>query len=401
MVVMIFGKKQADTVSGDGDFGYLSEADVYMDSACQSLRPQPVIDALNGYYKEFNSCGERVKYKWGREVDEKVEAMRDAVLKLLRLNKKDYFVSFTLNTTYGINLALNQIKSGRIKTVVTSDIEHNSPFLATMAFAKKHGVERVVVSRDEDGSIDVDKLDYDRALLVVNATSNIDGRLLGNISEVVDKIHAGGGLVVIDAAQTVAHHHGLLEGCGADVICFSAHKTYSASLGVMVVKKGFLDEIESSFIGGGMVDDVDKDEYKMSFGNEEHIHTVFEPGLQLFGEIIALGEALKWLAGVEKKNRLADYSGQIYEFLKIKEKVTVVGKKATPTISFFQEGLDSHLLATGLSGEGIMARSGYLCCHYYLDHVMKYPAVLRLSLGYNTRQSDVDKTIKVLDRILS
>ena len=65
------------------DFEYLAKGSIYFDSACQSLRPQPVIDALNAYYKEFNSCGERVKYKWGRITDEKVQATRDRVLNYL------------------------------------------------------------------------------------------------------------------------------------------------------------------------------------------------------------------------------------------------------------------------------------------------------------------------------
>ena len=62
------------------DFKYLPENAHYFDSACQSLRPQSVLDALNDYYLNFNSCGERVKYTWGRKVDEKVEETREAVL---------------------------------------------------------------------------------------------------------------------------------------------------------------------------------------------------------------------------------------------------------------------------------------------------------------------------------
>ena len=54
-------------------FDYLADGDVYLDSACQSLRPRPVIDALSRYYTEHNSCGERVKYAWGRKTDELVE----------------------------------------------------------------------------------------------------------------------------------------------------------------------------------------------------------------------------------------------------------------------------------------------------------------------------------------
>ena len=91
------------------EFDYLGEGEVYLDSACQSLRPRPVIDAINNYYTEHNSCGERVKYKWGRVTDEKVEETREKVLKYLRLKAKKYTTAFTLNTTYGINLILSHL----------------------------------------------------------------------------------------------------------------------------------------------------------------------------------------------------------------------------------------------------------------------------------------------------
>ena len=92
------------------EFDYLGSGEVYLDSACQSLRPRCVIDAINNYYTEHNSCGERVKYKWGVVTDEKVEETRELVLKYLGLKAKKYTVSFTLNTTYGINLILSQLK---------------------------------------------------------------------------------------------------------------------------------------------------------------------------------------------------------------------------------------------------------------------------------------------------
>ena len=75
------------------DFDYLKDGDVYFDAACQSLRPRPVIDALNRYYTEHNSCGERVKYAWGKRTDEIVENARLHALKYLKLKSKDYFTS--------------------------------------------------------------------------------------------------------------------------------------------------------------------------------------------------------------------------------------------------------------------------------------------------------------------
>lgn len=393
----MFKTKKSETRSGS-DFSYLKSDTVYVDSACQSLRPKSVIDALNQYYYEFNSCGERVKYDWGKQVDAKIDHAREGILKLLGLSTKDHFVSFTLNTTYGLNLVLNQINPELYDVIITTDIEHNSVFLPTMTIAKRHGKKRVVVSRNQDGSLNLSDIEHKRPLLVLNAVSNIDGRSLKNISEVVSKVHSQGGIVVIDAAQAMAHNHDLLNKCQADAICFSAHKMYSSSLGVIIAKKSLVDTLETSFIGGGMVQSVEKESYKLA--DENHIHTILEPGLQAFGEIVAFGEALDWLPKALKNSQIHDLSKQVYDFLVDKKNVVLVNQEATPTISFYHKNIDSHLLAEGLSTEKIMARSGYFCCHYFLQQVNKYPALLRLSFGIHNTQSDVDKLLKVLDQAL-
>ena len=391
------------------DFPYLKKDDIYLDSACQSLRPQPVIDALNNYYTNHNSCGERVKYQWGRVTDDKVEDTRAKVLKFLKLKSKDYFVSFTLNTTYGINLILNQIRPSFVQKVMTSDIEHNSPFLSTMAFSRKHTsvgkvrMDREVMDREPDGSIDLDKYDFTRALVVVNCAANFDGRQLKNINELIKKVHKQNGIIVIDAAQAMAHSPEILYKTEADVICFSAHKMYAPSLGVMVVKKSMVDKIDTTFIGGGMVDDADLDTYQLSANSPNHIYTKFESGLQAWGEIIALGAAIDWLEQLPKSahQNLAKYSEQLFDFLSTQPKVHLINQAANPTMAFYVEGFDSHLVGEALSDENIMTRTGYFCAHYYLDHKMHYPPLIRFALGYHTRQSDIEKTIAVLKKLLS
>lgn len=385
------------------DFDYLRDGDVYLDSACQSLRPRQVIDALNRYYTEHNSCGERVKYAWGRRTDELVEDTRTAVLKYLKLKSRDYFVSFTLNTTYGINLILSQFKPGIFKKVMTSEIEHNSPFLSTMAFAKRMNIPREIMRRERDGSIDIDAYDFKKALVVVNSASNIDGRKLINVKDLVKKVHKQGGIIIIDGAQALAHSSDILEKTEADAICSSAHKMYGPSLGVIIARHDLLDKLETSFIGGGMVDDVDADSYILSSESPNHRYTKFESGLQAWGEIIAFGEALKWLSSRTKsdKNNLERCSQKLFDFLKEQPRVKLINDVANPTMSFYIDGLDSHMLGQALSNEGIMARTGYFCVHYYLDHVMHYPPLIRFSMGYHIRPADIDKTIKILERILS
>ncbi|MBP5656580.1 aminotransferase class V-fold PLP-dependent enzyme [Candidatus Saccharibacteria bacterium] len=384
------------------DFDYLQDGDVYLDSACQSLRPRPVIEALNRYYTEHNSCGERVKYAWGRKTDELVEETRSLILKYLKLKPKDYSVSFTLNTTYGINLLLDQFKDGIFDKVVTSDIEHNSPFLSTMTFAKRHNIPREVMVREEDGSINLDNYDFSKALVVVNCASNIDGRKLSNVKELIKKVHKQKGVIIIDAAQALAHSPEILYKTEADAICSSAHKMYGPSLGFMVVRRDLFKQIETSFIGGGMVDDVEKESYKLSAESANHAYTKFESGLQAWGEIVAFGEAIKWLNNRTKseKETFRHQYERLFDYLSGQERVHLVNAEPNPTMSFYIDGLDSHLVGGALSNEGIMARTGYFCVHYYLDHVKHYPPLIRFSMGYHIRPSDIDKTIEVFERML-
>lgn len=377
------------------DFEYLGEGAHYFDSACQTLRPRVVIESMNEYFTKFNSCGERVKYAWGREVDYRVAESRQAVLDLLKLKKRDYFVSFTLNTTYGLNLLLSQLELP-VSKVITTEIEHNSVFLSTMSFAQKNGIERAVLPREADGSVDIDT-DFSGALFVANVVSNIDGRRLENVAKLVKKIKKQGGFVILDAAQAIGANFEMLQKIPADAIVFSAHKAYSASLGVMVVRRDFAKFIKPHFVGGGMVAGVSKDGFEM-LGDDE-IHTLFEPGLQAWAEIIALNPALEWLKKAKKRSKIDHFSKDIFEFLKNQKDVEIVNQKASPVISFYHKDLDAHLIARALSDAGIMVRSGYFCCHYYLKEVKRYPHLVRISLGLHNTERDVEKLKEVLGRI--
>lgn len=383
------------------DFNYLPKDAVYLDAACQSLRPKPVIDALNEYYTTHNSCGERVKYRWGKTTDEKVENTRSHILKFLGLKEKHYFTSFTLNTTYGINLLLNQLDPKPYRKIITSDIEHNSPFLSTLAFSERYNLEREVITRNPDGSVPLDT-DFHKSIVVMNCASNLDGRLLLNLKDLIHCVHRQGGIVIVDAAQAMAHHSQILHKTEADAICFSVHKMYGPSLGVMVVNRDLISQIKTTFIGGGMVDDVDLDSYQLSAKSPQHAYTQFEAGLQAWGEIVSADAALTWLEKRprEAKENLKNYSSALFDFLYNQDRVELLNQEASPTMTFHIKGLDSHLVGEALSAENIMARTGYFCVHYYLDHLKHYPPMVRFSLGYHTRQSDIDKTIEVLAKIL-
>jgi cysteine desulfurase/selenocysteine lyase len=172
---------------------------------------------------------------------------------------------------------------------------------------------------------------------------------------------------------------------------------YAPSLGVIVMRRDLLPRIKTTFIGGGMVDDVTSEtEYILSADSVNHAYTKFEAGLQAWGEIIALGAAIEWLMEAKKSSRVEEYEERVFKILQDTPGINLINQGPTPTIAWYHDKLDAHLLSEALSDEGIMTRSGYFCCHYYLDKVKHYPPLVRMSLGLHNKESDIDHVAAVL-----
>lgn len=393
-----FSKKAKKPAQIRADFAFIPTDTHYFDSACQTLRPQSVIDAELDYYTHYNACGHRVKYPWGEKVDQTVMQTRKDVVAFIGKPYTTYETCFTLNTTYGINLVLSQLPTEGLKRVVISEIEHNSVYLPTIAFAKKHQLEHIVLKRNEQGALSYKPSDLDHALVILNTTSNIDGRHLTNVSDIARDTHAQGGLFLVDAAQTVGHNPSLLREVDADAIFTSGHKMYAPSLGVIVIKRSLLAHLQPSFIGGGMVTDVREHDFDL-ITDEKELFSRLEPGLQSWAGIIGLQAALAWLKKQDMAHELA-----LAEYLRDKleaiEGLRFVSPKESSTQSVYSDKIDAHQLALAMGQAGIMARSGYFCCHYYLKHVKQLPPLLRISLGLHNTKQDIDALANALTIIL-
>lgn len=386
------------------DFQYLDEKSIYLDSACQTLRPQPVIDAMVEYFHTYNTCGGRVKYDWGLKLDEKIKETRRQVLALLGKSESEYVVAFTLNTTYGINLVLQQLPP-KFKKIATSDIEHNSIFLSTITAAKRLNVPRIVLPRLPDGSLEYHAGDLSGAVVVLNSMSNIDARPLINLKGIADDVHKTGGIVLVDAAQGMSHDREMLRSSDFDALFFSGHKLYGPSLGVIVIKRSLLSMLDIGFIGGGTVEDVHFEKYSL-VSSVEDISGRLEIGLQDFAGIIGLNAAIKWLEnykpeGQNKDAHRAKLSRLLFDKLTEMPTIKLINSGPTPIISFYSEKIDSHQLAIYLSSQNIMVRSGYFCCHYFLKNLKGYPPLVRISLGLHNNEKQVEKFIDVLKKIIT
>ncbi|MEI6462885.1 MAG: aminotransferase class V-fold PLP-dependent enzyme [bacterium] len=404
----MFGKKnpkvESVNLKDSKDFDYVSSNDYYFDSACQTERPVSVIEAEKEYYTCFNACGHRVKYKWGRIVDDKVDETRELLLKLVGKSSKEYTVAFTLNTTYGINLVLSQLKSDGIQKIVTSEIEHNSCFLPTMTYARNHNIERIVLPRSEDGALEYKESDISKSIVLVNAASNIDGRELVNAEKLAKDIHNNGGVFLLDGAQTLGHIPEMFKNVDFDALFSSGHKMYGPSLGIIIIKKSLFSKMDQFFIGGGTVVDVKKESYEL-IKDDLEMYSSLEAGLQNFAGIIGLGEAIKWRNSFKKDGMNAhDYESKInlYMFNRLKEVpgLKIFNKKPSSVISVYTDKMDAHTLGMYFSEKNIMCRTGYFCCHYYLKDLLKMPPLLRISLGLNNDERQIDFLIETLKFLL-
>ena len=386
------------------DFSYLDSKTVYLDSACQTLRPEQVIDAMSEYYHEYNSCGGRVKYDWGVKLDEKIKETRKKVLAFVGKSASEYAVAFTLNTTYGLNLVLGQLPP-KFKKVITSDIEHNSVFLPTISTAKRLNIPRVLLERGDDGSLVYDKEDIGGAVVVLNSMSNIDGRELTNLKEIASDVHKTGGIVLIDAAQGASHDQKVIRESDFDALFFSGHKMYGPSLGIIVIRKSLLKMLDIGFIGGGMVEDVEAESFRL-ISDPDDLSSRLEIGLQNFAGIIGLDASLDWLKsfkpeGLSTRVQQENLAQFLFDELSHIPTLKLINNFPSPILSFYSEKIDAHRLAIFLSAQKMMVRSGYFCCHYYLKNLKKYPPLVRVSLGLNNTKEQVESFVKTLQTIIT
>ncbi len=385
-----------------------SKVITYFDNACQSLRPNVVVDAIERYYFESSACSGRSIHSLGAEVTRNCDHARGIVAKFLNAPKKEEIV-FTRNTTEGINLVANCLDWQKEDVVLLSDKEHNSNLLPWQILAKKKGVIPKIISSREDNTFDIavfeKLLDKKVKLVSFGFTSNLDGVSIP-AEEIIQKAHQNGSLILLDAAQTAPRRQINVKALDVDFLAFSGHKMLGPSgTGVLYGKYHLLERLEPFMVGGGTVLSSTYDSCQFLPPPES-----FEAGLQDYAGIIGLGAAAKYLEGVgfdtiEKQELLLNefITSQIKDIPKLKLIGPADPKQRGAIVSFYFEDIDSHRIALMLDQmANIMVRSGQHCVHSWFN-AHKIEGSVRASLYfYNTREeaellvSSLHKIRKVL-----
>jgi len=347
---------------------------IYFDNACQSLRPQEVIDAVERYYREFPACSGRSMHRMANEVTEEVDRARATVAKFIGAGRKEEIV-FTRNTTEAINLIAASFKLQPGDVVLVSDKEHNSNLIPWQMLSKRKGVTLKIVPSREDNVFDLEAFEQmlksDRVKLVaLGYTSNLDGVTIP-AGEIIKRAHRYGALVLLDAAQTAPHQVINVRALDVDFLAFSGHKMLGPSgTGVLYGKYKLLEQLEPFLVGGDTVATSTYDSCEFLPPPEK-----FEAGLQDYAGIIGLGAAIRYLqrvgfSAIERQELLLNE--YLSDALRSIPGLKIIGpsdpRMRGGVVSFYIEGIDHHRIALMLDQmAGIAVRSGQHCVHSWFN----------------------------------
>ncbi len=342
---------------------------IYLDSACQSLRPDSVIRAIVDYYENYPACGGRSVHAMGTKVSMAMDECRETLASFFGTDDPDCYV-FTKNCTEGLNTAAYGLGLKKGDAVVTTDTEHNSNHVPWVYLHENFGVERRIVRSRKDGTFDLEAfhkaMDHKVKVVSVQHSSNVTGCTVP-VKAVAEIAHDFGATVVIDGAQAAPHMPVDLKDIDADVYCLSIHKMLGPSgMGVMYGKKEVLERMRPLALGGGTVGLATYDSVDLA-----PVPDRFEAGLHDYAGIVGTKAALDYLSKIGMDEVAAwdlKLMERIVSGLEDVRGIRVVGpgeaRLRGGTFSFNIDGLGAHDIAMMLdSMAGIMIRSGMHCAH--------------------------------------
>lgn len=380
------------------DFPILEDI-IYMDSASTSLTPEPVLETMLKYYREYNANVGRGVHRLSMLAQQRYNDAHKKVASFIGAEEGDLI--FTRNATESINMVAQGLGWRHGERVVTTLAEHHSNFLPWLRL-KKEGVDLEVIKPDKNGSFDVS--DFERAidgrtrLVAVAHTTNVLGTVLP-IKEISGICRDRGSMLLVDGAQSVPHMPTNVKDLGCDFLCFSGHKMLGPK-GTGVLWTG--QEIEPLLFGGGMVEDVSTEGFKTKKGYEG-----FEAGTPHISGGIGLGRAADYLveAGMDEVKDLEDrLAGRLLDGLREISGVEVYGYQDTRDrsgiVSFTVRDIAPHDVALMLDhASNIMVRSGHHCCIPLMKHLGLKEGTVRVSVYLYNTKDEIDRLLGTVEEI--
>ncbi|MCK6207653.1 cysteine desulfurase [Bacillus infantis] len=376
---------------------------VYLDSAATSQKPVQVIEALNEYYRGYNSNVHRGVHTLGTKATDAYEGAREKARKFINARSIEEVI-FTSGTTSALNMVASSYGGDNLSEgdeIVITYMEHHSNIIPWQQAAKRAGAVLKYVPLQEDGTIsleDVRKTVTSNTKIVsIMMVSNVLG-VMNPIKDIARIAHENGAIMVVDGAQAAPHLKVDVQDLDCDFLAFSGHKMCGPTgIGVLYGKKQLLENMEPVLFGGEMIDFVDL--YDSTW---KELPWKFEAGTPIIAGAIGLGAAIDFLQEVGLENieahehRLAAYA---MEKMSSVEGMTIYGPKnageRAGLVTFNLDDVHPHDVATVLDAEGIAVRAGHHCAQPLMKW-LKASATARASFYLYNTEEDIDKLVEGL-----
>ncbi len=378
---------------------------VYLDNAATTQKPQSVIDAITGYYTDYNSNIHRSSHLLAELATRGYEGARVKIKNFL--NAADaHEIIFTRSATESVNLVAQTWGRQNIKEgdeIIVSEMEHHCNIVPWQMLCVEKGAHLRVIPITDSGELRMGEY----AALLSERTKFVGichmSNALGTINpvkEVVRRAHELGVPVLVDAAQSAYHIPIDVQELGADFLVFSGHKLYGPTgIGVLYGKRSFLEAMPPWQGGGDMIETVSFTEGT----TYNEIPYKFEAGTPHIEGAIGLGAAIDYLTtlGMDKisayEHELTAYGAEALSAVPGLRMVGTAREKAS-VFSFTLGDIHPYDIGSLLDEQGIAIRTGQHCAHPVLQR-LGVSATARASLAlYNTRE-EIDALVTGLARV--
>ena len=367
----------------------MNDGTAYFDYAATTFMPESVIDSINQYHKDINVAPNRGGSSISIKANKFFEDSREHIKNFF--TDSDFELIFYPGATY----AINAIAYGLEHIIKPMDIiligpyEHHSNYLPWRELALRRKAILFEMPLLSNGDINFEYLKEIKEKVKIVSYSSVANTNGYTVSIVRLKEIFGDDIIYIsDDSQKCAHFRFRKNEMA------NSHKMYGPkSLAGALVNEKFLNHLNPSIFGGGMVE-------RIGFPNiwKSGIQK-YEPGSIDVANCIGWKEACKYINefGFDNiKSLEKQYSSEILEELRKKSKVNIVSVgESTSIVSFWHKDIHAHDIEEIFSNNGIIVRAGHICSQNSIAKFSMKP-IVRISLGIGIEDYDVQKLVNVI-----
>lgn len=362
-------------------FPALDRPAVFLDNPAGTQIAQPSLQRITTYLTESNA-NHGGAFETSRRSDQVIDAAREAAADFLNASRPEEIVFGPNMTslTFNLSRALGRRFNPGDRLVVTR-LDHDANITPWTMLAEDRGLEVDWVDfHPEDGTLDMDAFESALArqpkLVAAGYASNALGTI-NPVARIVERAHAAGALVYLDAVQYAPHGPIDVNALDCDFLVCSAYKFFGPHVGVLYGKYPLLDELTAYKVRPAPSDPPGK--FETGTGNFEGYAGVlgaleyFEWVGATFGKVYEEkyqdryhGRALRLKQGLAAIRAYEfELSRALLDVLAETPGVTVYGltdqrrlEERVPTVSFTMKGKHPRQVAEALDRAGIYVWDG-------------------------------------------